>query len=343
MTSPPENDPLHPDTPKPRREDSLREDTLTEEEVISTVHTYFPYNVPEFVQRSEFPSPDETPQFHSWPDPEPPPPSTRIPHLGHVALLALLLFLGYVGSIFLARVALYFHLWGIYSSQKAATDVHYTIGIMAAAYLIMFAGALLLFPPLWHEGLFAGLQWNASSARHRIGALLGAAGICFLLAMVDELLLPGPAKAPIDQLFDSRTAAWLLFAFGVTFAPFFEEMIFRGFLLPSLCTAFDWSVDQYTGTPARPLDPHGHPQWSFPAMIFASVATSVPFALMHAEQTAWSLGPFLLLVCVSLVLSWARLATRSLAASVLVHASYNFLLFSLMLWGTGGFRHLDKM
>jgi hypothetical protein len=50
-----------------------------------------------------------------------------------------------------------------------------------------------------------------------------------------------------------------------------------------------------------------------------------------------------LLVAVSLVLCWARLAARSLAASVLVHACYNLLLFSLMLLGTGGFRHLDKM
>jgi hypothetical protein len=78
-------------------------------------------------------------------------------------------------------------------------------------------------------------------------------------------------------------------------------------------------------------------------MIFASVATSIPFALIHAEQTAWSLGPFLLLVCVSLILCWARLASRSLAASVFVHAFYNLLLFSLMLLGTQGFRHLDKM
>jgi hypothetical protein len=46
---------------------------------------------------------------------------------------------------------------------------------------------------------------------------------------------------------------------------------------------------------------------------------------------------------VSLVLCWTRLASRSLAASVIVHASYNLLLFSLMLLGTGGFRHLDKM
>jgi hypothetical protein len=38
-----------------------------------------------------------------------------------------------------------------------------------------------------------------------------------------------------------------------------------------------------------------------------------------------------------------RLVTRSLAASVVVHACYNFLLFSLMMVGTAGFRHLEKM
>jgi len=31
------------------------------------------------------------------------------------------------------------------------------------------------------------------------------------------------------------------------------------------------------------------------------------------------------------------------AASVVVHACYNFLLFSLMLLGTGGFQHMDRM
>jgi len=78
-------------------------------------------------------------------------------------------------------------------------------------------------------------------------------------------------------------------------------------------------------------------------MVFASILTSIPFAWMHAEQTGYSLGPFVLLVAVSLVLCWARLATRSLAASVVVHASYNLLLFSLMLIGTSGFRHMDRM
>jgi uncharacterized protein len=64
---------------------------------------------------------------------------------------------------------------------------------------------------------------------------------------------------------------------------------------------------------------------------------------MHAEQTGKAIGPFLLLVGVSIALCGVRLGTRSLASSVLVHACYNFLLFSLMLVASGGFRHLDKM
>jgi membrane protease YdiL (CAAX protease family) len=120
-------------------------------------------------------------------------------------------------------------------------------------------------------------------------------------------------------------------------------MIFRGFLLPAMCTAFDWFQQKVKHIPMLPLDPNGQPQWSISAMALGSLATSIPFAAMHAAQTGYSLGPFLLLVCVSLVLCWARLSTRSLAASVFVHASYNFLLFSLMMLGTSGFRHMDKM
>jgi hypothetical protein len=77
--------------------------------------------------------------------------------------------------------------------------------------------------------------------------------------------------------------------------------------------------------------------------VTASLATSIPFAWMHAAQTGYALGPFFLLVGVSLVLCTVRLWTHSLAASVFVHASYNFMLFSLMLLGTDGFRHLNKM
>jgi len=169
------------------------------------------------------------------------------------------------------------------------------------------------------------------------------ASICCGLALANGLLLPGPKDAPIDKIFRTPGAAWILFGFGVTLAPFFEELFFRGFLLPALCTTFDWIHEKATHAPVRPLDENGQPHWSMTSMVIASIATSAPFAGMHAAQTGYSWGPFVLLVGVSLVLCWARLSTRSLAASVMVHASYNFLLFFLMAIGTGGFRHLDKI
>ncbi len=288
------------------------------------------------------PEAPEQPLFQSWSQPEIHRP-VRIPHLGHVAILAVFAFFGLLCASALIFSGLHFHLFGVSSQQAATTEIHYALGSEAILYLFTLGACLLFFPLIWHKSFFAGLQWNGGIALHLRGRLFFIASICCGLALVNGLLLPGPKDAPIDKIFRAPGAAWLLAAFGVTFAPFFEEMVFRGFLLPALCTAWDWAIERSTGKPALPLDENSQPQWSLYAMVIASIATSVPFALMHAAQTGYSWGPFFLLVGVSLVLCWARLSTRSLAASVLVHASYNFLLFALMMLSTGGFRHLERM
>lgn len=290
------------------------------------------------------PVPEEQPLFASYTQALPlAPREERIPHFGHLGLVFLLVIFGWFGAGTLLVVGLHFKLWGISSFTQAATDYHYTLASQAAQYLITFGGCLIVFPLIWRKPFFEGIQWHGSFALQRFGRLVSAAILCFFVAMINGMLMPGPTNAPIDQLFKAPGAAWVLFGFGVTLAPFFEEMAFRGFLLPALCTAWDWSVEHLTAVPRRPLDEHGNPNWSRTAMIVGSIITSLPFALMHGFQTAWSLGPFLLLIFVSLVLCWVRLSTRSLAASTIVHASYNFMLFSFMLLGTGGFKHLDKM
>jgi len=319
---------------------------------MSNLPEHDPFNPQDSVERTEVQAPDpglmetrssDSPLlFQSWTQPEIRP-SARIPHFGHIWILVLLAVIGLLATSLLIRSALYFHLFGVSTLQQAITDIHYTLGSMASLYLFTFAASVLIFPLFWHKSFFDGLQWRGTTAIKLRRRLFAAAFACFALALANGLLMPGPENTPIDKLFRAPGAAWLLFGFGVTFAPFFEEIVFRGFLLPALCTAWDWAIEQSTGKPALPLDENGHPQWSIFAMAVGSALTSIPFALMHAEQTAHAFGPFLLLVCVSLVLCWARLSTRSLAASVLVHASYNFMLFALMLLGTGGFRHLDKM
>ncbi len=288
------------------------------------------------------PGEPERPMFQQWYQPPPRPP-VRIPHMGHVGILLIFVLSGFIAASALMALAVHFHLFGLTSMQSVMTNVQFTLGSEMVVYVLMFGACLLFFPMIWHKGFFEGIQWNGDIALRLSTQLVTTAFICFALALVNGLWMPTPKNAPIDRIFRAPGAAWLLFAFGVTVAPFFEEMVFRGFVLPAMCTAYDWINEKITNAAVRQLDEHGQPQWSFAAMVAGSIATSLPFAAMHAAQTGYSWGPFVLLVCVSLVLCWARLRTRSLAASVLVHALYNFLLFSVMLLGTSGFQHMDKM
>jgi uncharacterized protein len=287
--------------------------------------------------------PNEPELFASYSRPDYAPAEARIPNFAHFLLVLLLFVLGWLGAGSILLVGLHFRAFGVTNLAQATKDFRYTVGSQAIQYVITFAGCLAIFPVLWRRSFLRGLHWNWADALRYRSRLVGAVALCFVGAMVNMIVLPGPTDAPIDQLFRAPGAAWVLFAFGVTLAPFFEELVFRGFLLPALCTAYDWTAEQLQGTPQRPVDEEGNPRWSLAAMIAASLVSSLPFALMHGEQTGWSIGPFSLLICVSLVLCWVRLSTRSLAASTLVHAGYNFTLFSFMLLGTGGFKHLDKM
>jgi hypothetical protein len=298
---------------------------------------------------------DRSPLLHSPVDTEPERPlfvgammpevrrPMRIPHLGHLLILLLILCFAFAGTIGLMALAVHYHVYGVTSLAGTAKEIHYTLGSELLIYLLALVGSLVIFPLFWDRSLFEGLQWNFGTAKRLAGRLVGIAVVCFAAALLNSVLIPGPKHAPIEDVFREPGAAWLLFVFGVTCAPFFEEMFFRGFLLPSLATACDWIAEKLRNECPLPFAPGGHPRWSMPAMIIASILTSIPFAGLHAAQTGYSVGPFLLLVTVSLVLCAVRLWTRSLAASTLVHASYNFMLFSFMIIGTQGFRHMDKL
>jgi uncharacterized protein len=126
--------------------------------------------------------------------------------------------------------------------------------------------------------------------------------------------------------------------FGTFMAPVFEELAFRGFLLPSLASAWDWlQGNKDVAAPDR------DPRWSFAALFASCTLTSIAFALVHADQLAHAWAPLLVLFAVSLVLCGVRLWTQSLAASTMIHATYNGTIFTIVFFVTGGFRHLDKI
>lgn len=272
---------------------------------------------------------------------------TRTPNLLDATLFLILLVAGGVVSSAMLGVALYFHwldkFFGVHSLDAAAKSTPVELGLELVIYIIGIGIAVPLFRMIWHKSFFAGVHWHAATAGRLRYLLFGMAVVCNLLAILGNWLLPFPQHAPIDKLFGSTADAWMLASFGVLIAPFFEEMIFRGFWLPAIATSWDWLHEKVTHELPRPLDAAGNPVWSVGAMVFAALLVSAPFAAMHAPQVGNAWGPVMLLYCISLILCAVRLKTRSLAASTLVHASYNFLLFAVMFAETGGFRHMDKL
>ena len=155
----------------------------------------------------------------------------------------------------------------------------------------------------WPHGI-----WIAFMA---LGAIVAIGG------QLLSALLPIPKSLPIDQFFHSPADAWAMAIFGVTIAPFVEELFFRGFLYPVLA------------------------RWL--GVGLGIVLTAIPFALLHSAQLGNAWGPLVVLFVVGVVLTGVRALTKSVASSMLVHIGYNLTLFSLLFVASGHFQHLDKV
>lgn len=262
-------------------------------------------------------------------------PAKRIPHLGHAILFFSLAF----SLILLCQLAVF----TLAHLRLESALEHPGIGLasQALAYVLILAASSWLFPHLWELPFLQGIQWNVLAAR-RYWLRIVAGGILLSVAAQASLqLLPAPKTDPFDNLLKTPHAAWLLMAFAVLLAPLTEELAFRGFLLPALATAYDWL--------ALERSPAGIDRWqrsslhSTSALLFSAIFSSIPFVLLHADQLSHAWGALGVLYGVSLILSFVRIRTHSLACSTLMHVTYNFSIFVIILISTGGFRHLEKI
>jgi hypothetical protein len=265
--------------------------------------------------------------------------------------------------------------------------------VEALIYAVAAGASFLIFPLFWGRSFGQGVHWRAFIVRRRLWLVVGIGVVTSVVVQLLSNFLPIPKELPIDKFFTHPLGVWLIAIFGVTVAPAFEELAFRGFLLPSLASAWDWVMQRartprellseaaahqptesdwqqqaaiYTSLPpagasvvhhlgteedsgggsqhypehgSAPSDPH----WSWPAIVFATIITSIGFALLHGAQLAHSFAPLAVLFAVSVVLCATRLRFHSLAASTLVHSMYNATIFVMLFIGTDGFRHLDKL
>jgi membrane protease YdiL (CAAX protease family) len=163
------------------------------------------------------------------------------------------------------------------------------------------------------------VRWNFPHARWLAFVAIGFA-LALALAPFEtglEKIAPSPKELPIEQMFSSTAAAYAMAIFGTFWAPFIEELFFRGFLYPVL---------------ARRL-----------GVFLSVVLTAIAFAALHGAQLAHAIAPLIVIFIVGLVLTIIRARTKSVGSSMLVHMGYNGMLFLMAWYGSDHFRHLEKL
>jgi len=276
---------------------------------------------------------------------EAPPPSiapgtgvpARIPHIGHAAL-----FVSFAALVLLLSQGI---LLGIVHPRHAVSLATVSPKLVVASEAIAYIATLIIsfffFPLLWNRPFGTGLQWDFAAARRNALKLIPIGLALGFAVQAISSLIPVPKSIPMDDFFRTPSDVWLVTAFGTLLAPMFEEICFRGFLLPAFAIAYDWL--------SLPRNPAAHERWKITtglttaALVFSAILSSIFFALLHAEQLAHAWAALFVLFCVSLVLTTVRIRTHSVACSTLVHACYNLSVFMTLFIATGGYRHLERM
>jgi membrane protease YdiL (CAAX protease family) len=293
-------------------------------------------------------------------------PSARVPHIGHA-----LLFISIAGLLLLVSQAVVLVPKMPHGSTvDTLTKLHpkLLLGTEAGTYLLTLAIAWFVFPLFWTRSFLAGIDWNGSVALRHLFKLIPLGIFTGWAVQGFSSLISMPKTIPMDDFFRSSTDIWIVTLFGTLLAPLFEEISFRGFLLPAFTIAFDWLgpvlryVFQFSLCRLRGELPPEHfvtfretrtaglapgtgnmAFRSLPAIILSSLITSALFGLMHAQQLGYTWAAVLLLGGVSLILTIVRIRTRSLACSTIVLGSYKLSVFLVLFIATGGYRHLDRM
>ena len=227
-------------------------------------------------------------------------PAGAQPGWGLLAALPVVLFL-----LFLAALSL------LPAPEPAAPSVNVlAVLVLQSFFYLMLLLYIYSVVRLKHRLPFwAGLRWPRAPGTGAANFVLAGA---VLAVLVQVLSLPNKTKLPIERLFHSQEAVYLLAAFGILVAPLVEEVIFRGFLFAAL----EWS-------------------WGLHAAVWS---TSVLFAAIHVPQLRGGVLPVVAIFGVGLALSWIRARTGSLAPPYFMHLAYNSTLFILLYFATQGFR-----
>jgi membrane protease YdiL (CAAX protease family) len=191
-----------------------------------------------------------------------------------------------------------------------SSDAVRTLVFQSFMYVFLVGALYLVIVWRYHEPFWTSLGWTFPIPNAFLPLAVGPA-LAVALSALGVLLRAPMDGSQIEILIKSRASLAAIILFGVVLAPIFEEMLFRGFLLPLL---------------VRSMGP-----W------LGIFLTAVPFALLHGAQNHWAWQPVLLIGIAGIAFGYVRYKTGSTTAAFLMHSAYNatgFLGYTLTHWQT---------
>jgi membrane protease YdiL (CAAX protease family) len=201
--------------------------------------------------------------------------------------------------------------WNV-SVEQAFTQAPWVVSMQTAWEILWLFFIYFTVSVKYRRRFWEALKWVRAPG-NPAAYLAGGAAIA-LTAQGIFNLLPSHKELPIERLFSDPKSAYLLTFFGVLWAPFVEELVFRGFFYP----VFErkWGL------------------WTAVAL------TALLFAAIHAPQLKGGWEEISSIFIVGVVFSYCRGKTRSLTAPYLMHLAYNAALFVSLYFSTDRFRLL---
>lgn len=190
------------------------------------------------------------------------------------------------------------------------SDAVRTLVFQSFMYVFLVGALYLVVACRCGEPFLSSLGWTFPIPNAFFVVVAGPA-LAVALSVLGVLLRAPLDNSQIEVLIKSRASLSAIILFGVVLAPIFEEMLFRGFLLPLLM---------------RSLGPG-----------LGILLTAVPFALLHGAQNQWAWQPVLLIGIAGIAFGYVRYKTGSTTAAFLMHSAYNamgFLGYTITHWRT---------
>ena len=167
-------------------------------------------------------------------------------------------------------------------------------------YALLIGALYMLIAFRYRRPLWQSMGW-VTPERGAWWCVFGGPALAIALSALGEAMRAPAIPTPVEDLISGRGSLLLVAFFAVVLGPLFEELLFRGFLLPLLQLSL--------------------------GIWLAILLTAAGFALLHGAQYKWSWQHLLLVGIAGIAFGYARYKTGSTAGAALLHAGYNLTFF----------------